>query len=225
MAICSNGPVRRVYGLAGPQPAGGRKSVSDPTDLLAAYRTRRPDYHCRLYDGRPRAPGIRIFSTDPFGVKGDFVTAPEISQMFGELIGLWCAATATNRQSNAVQAGRVGAGSRHFDGGCLARRTRHPRFLDAADINLIASSSTLQARQRETLAAHKVAWHAGLITSGRPCHISGQRIFRCAANHQLVRRRRLARVMISQSGDSFTFVLEKSQSKVADFAPHLNDVP
>ncbi len=26
---------------------------------------------------------------DPFGVAGDFTTAPEISQMFGELIGLW----------------------------------------------------------------------------------------------------------------------------------------
>ena len=28
---------------------------------------------------------------DPFGAGGDFITAPEISQMFGELIGLWCA--------------------------------------------------------------------------------------------------------------------------------------
>src|SRR3974390_163973 len=28
-------------------------------------------------------------SRDPFGVSGDFTTAPEISQMFGELIGLW----------------------------------------------------------------------------------------------------------------------------------------
>ena len=27
---------------------------------------------------------------DPFGRDGDFITAPEISQMFGELIGLWC---------------------------------------------------------------------------------------------------------------------------------------
>ncbi len=30
-------------------------------------------------------------SRDPFGAGGDFITAPEISQMFGELIGLWCA--------------------------------------------------------------------------------------------------------------------------------------
>ena len=29
---------------------------------------------------------------DPFGAAGDFITAPEISQMFGELIGLWAAA-------------------------------------------------------------------------------------------------------------------------------------
>ena len=30
---------------------------------------------------------------DPLGKQGDFITAPEISQMFGELIGLWCAVT------------------------------------------------------------------------------------------------------------------------------------
>ncbi len=28
---------------------------------------------------------------DPFGAEGDFTTAPEISQMFGELLGLWAA--------------------------------------------------------------------------------------------------------------------------------------
>jgi len=28
---------------------------------------------------------------DPFGLRGDFITAPEISQIFGEMIGVWCA--------------------------------------------------------------------------------------------------------------------------------------
>ena len=32
-------------------------------------------------------------TADRFGAAGDFITAPEISQMFGELIGLWCAHT------------------------------------------------------------------------------------------------------------------------------------
>ena len=37
------------------------------------------------------ANGHYYATRDPFGVAGDFTTAPEISQMFGELVGLWCA--------------------------------------------------------------------------------------------------------------------------------------
>src|SRR5262245_62689047 len=38
-------------------------------------------------------PERRYYTTrDPFGAAGDFTTAPEISQMFGELLGLWAAA-------------------------------------------------------------------------------------------------------------------------------------
>ena len=38
------------------------------------------------------AANARYYATrDPLGVSGDFTTAPEISQMFGELVGLWLA--------------------------------------------------------------------------------------------------------------------------------------
>ena len=46
---------------------------------------------------------------DPFGFNGDFITAPEISQMFGELIGLWCVATwdqmGRPKETNLVELG------------------------------------------------------------------------------------------------------------------------
>jgi NADH dehydrogenase [ubiquinone] 1 alpha subcomplex assembly factor 7 len=51
-------------------------------------------------------------STDPFGVTGDFVTSPEISQIFGELVGLWVVAEwmAQGRRREGVQVLELGPG-------------------------------------------------------------------------------------------------------------------
>ena len=62
---------------------------------------------------------------DPLGLEGDFVTAPEISQMFGELIGLWAAQAWLDRGApRSLSADRARAGAWHPDGGRAARRTR-----------------------------------------------------------------------------------------------------
>lgn len=49
---------------------------------------------------------------DQFGAKGDFVTSPEISQIFGELIGVWIVAEwiAQGRKSEGVYLMEVGPG-------------------------------------------------------------------------------------------------------------------
>ena len=55
-------------------------------------------------------------SRDPFGATGDFTTAPEISQMFGELIGLWAAEVWSSMGSpRSGPPGRTRSGARHAD--------------------------------------------------------------------------------------------------------------
>ena len=90
---------------------------------------------------------------DPLGAGGDFVTSPEISQMFGELIGLWMAAVW--RQMGTPENIRVvelGPGPRHPDARCAAggesrRRLSAPR----SPLHLVEVSPALQQIQQRRL--------------------------------------------------------------------------
>lgn len=100
---------------------------------------------------------------DPLGRGGDFTTAPEISQMFGELIGLWCAVVwqqmGAPQSFNLVEMG-PGRGTLMSD--LLRAASGVPGFIDAAHVHMIETSPVLAERQRQTLAAAAppVAWHA-----------------------------------------------------------------
>lgn len=99
---------------------------------------------------------------DPLGVSGDFTTAPEISQMFGELIGLWCAEVW--RAMGAPQhlhLAELGPGRGTLMKDLLRAAKIVPDFLSAIDVRLVETSPVLAGRQRETLAnAHpKISWH------------------------------------------------------------------
>jgi len=97
---------------------------------------------------------------DVFGVAGDFITAPEISQTFGELIGLWCAVTWQNMGApehfHLVECG-PGRGTLMKD--LLRAAQRAPGFLKAAEIHLIERSPALKGMQRAALKNHAVTWH------------------------------------------------------------------
>ncbi|PPD43367.1 MAG: methyltransferase [Methylocystis sp.] len=98
---------------------------------------------------------------DPFGAAGDFVTAPEISQMFGELVGVW--ASEAWRMSGAPAPARLielgpGRGTLMADMLRVARIA--PEFLDAISVHLVETSPTLRNMQRQTLAraAKQATW-------------------------------------------------------------------
>ncbi len=89
---------------------------------------------------------------DPFGAQGDFTTAPEISQMFGELIGLWVAQVWLDQGSPSpfglVELG-PGRGTLLAD---AVRATRNvPGFHAAMQVWLVETSPTLRAKQAENL--------------------------------------------------------------------------
>ncbi|WP_170573398.1 class I SAM-dependent methyltransferase [Ruegeria atlantica] len=96
---------------------------------------------------------------DPLGVKGDFVTAPEISQMFGELIGLALAQSWQDQgHPEHFVLAELGPGRGTLMADILRATARVPGFHDAAEVVLFEASPTLRAIQAKTLKGHEPRW-------------------------------------------------------------------
>ncbi|NVK36031.1 MAG: class I SAM-dependent methyltransferase [Rhodobacteraceae bacterium] len=89
-----------------------------------------------------------------FGTKGDFITAPEVSQMFGELIGAFCLSAFEQMGSpktfNLVE---LGPGRGVLMSDLLRTAKLRPAFLKATQLTLVEVSSKLKEVQRKTLAS------------------------------------------------------------------------
>ncbi len=137
-------------------------------------------------------PAYGYYTTrEPFGRNGDFITAPEISQMFGELLATWLHAawTASGRSPNAVLA-EIGPGR----GTLMKDVLRTLRQIDSGwapklSAFLIEASPKLRAVQAETLGAvADVQWCDGLdaLPSG-PLFLLGNEIFDALPIRQYVK--------------------------------------
>lgn len=89
---------------------------------------------------------------DPFGVDGDFVTAPDISQMFGELIGLALAQQWLNLgQPSAFTLAELGPGRGTLMADALRATKGVAGFRDAMDVVFVEASPKLQAHQAKAV--------------------------------------------------------------------------
>ena len=105
------------------------------------------------------------------GGAGDFVTAPEISQVFGELIGLWCAVVWQQMGApNAVRLIELGPGRGTLMRDTLRAARLVPEFRAALSIELVESNAALAAIQRTTLGGEDNAlrWCAELEPGAAP---------------------------------------------------------
>lgn len=97
---------------------------------------------------------------DPLGQAGDFVTAPEISQVFGELVGAWCAVCwqALGAPPRLVLA-ELGPGRGTLLADALRAAARLPGFAAALELHLVETGPALEAAQRAALGRFAPRWH------------------------------------------------------------------
>ncbi len=107
-----------------------------------------------------RALGHYYATQNPFGVAGDFTTAPEISQMFGEMIGAWLADIwQKSGKVSAVQLIELGPGRGTLMADILRTARAWPDFHTALSVHLVETSPALRKKQAQALGAYAPVWH------------------------------------------------------------------
>ena len=133
---------------------------------------------------------------DPLGSDGDFITAPEMSQMFGEVLGLWALQTWQDLgRPETVQLVELGPGRGIMMSDMLRAAKLDPDFIKAVRVTLIEASAALEAVQAQTLAnvSVPVSWAADLsqVPAG-PAIIIGNEFLDCLPVRQFIQKDRFA---------------------------------
>lgn len=145
---------------------------------------------------------------DPLG--RDFITAPEVSQIFGELIGFFFMQAWEDRgrptEFQLVELG-PGRGTLMADMMRAAAKVR-PEFVHAARIALVETSPTLRAKQADTLAALPVNWVSRFddVPADGPLFLVANEFFDALPIHQFMKGERgWHERMVTHDGDDLRF--------------------
>ena len=169
---------------------------------------------------------------NPIGAGADFITAPEISQMFGELMGLWAAQSWMDMgKPAAFQLVELGPGRGTMMADALRAARTVPGFVDAAHVVLIEASAALKAVQAQTLGptGAQIRWVDRLesVPAG-PAIVLGNEFLDCLPVRQAIRRGDdwHERMIGLDADEAFVFVLGPPLGADADLIPErLRDAP
>jgi SAM-dependent MidA family methyltransferase len=129
-------------------------------------------------------------SRDPLGREGDFTTAPEVSQMFGELLGLWAASVWKSMGSPATfHLVELGPGRGTMMADALRALRVVPPLYQTLDLHLVEINPVLRDKQRATLSGMRnITWHDNIdeVPEG-PAIILANEYFDVLPIHQAVR--------------------------------------
>ncbi len=130
-------------------------------------------------------------SRDPLGREGDFTTAPEVSQMFGELLGLWAASVwRAIGQPPLLRLIELGPGRGTMMADALRALRVLPPLYQSITIHMVEVNPVLREKQRQTLSGvRNVTWHDSIddVLEG-PAVILANEYFDVLPIHQMVKR-------------------------------------
>ena len=96
---------------------------------------------------------------DPFGKRGDFITAPNISILFSEMIAIWIISFWENlkrpKKFNLIE---LGAGNGEMMNVLINTFNKFPKFKDACNINILEKSKLLKKIQKKNIKNQNTRW-------------------------------------------------------------------
>jgi NADH dehydrogenase [ubiquinone] 1 alpha subcomplex assembly factor 7 len=130
-------------------------------------------------------------SRDPLGREGDFTTAPEVSQMFGELLGLWAASVwKTIGSPSQFRLIEIGPGRGTMMSDALRALRVLPPLYQTLSVHMVEINPVLRAKQQAALTGlRNISWHERFdeVPDG-PCVIFANEYFDVLPIHQMIRR-------------------------------------
>ncbi|KAH0660091.1 hypothetical protein KY290_029651 [Solanum tuberosum] len=171
---------------------------------------------------------------DVFGAEGDFITSPEVSQMFGEMVGVWAMCLWEQMgQPKKINLVELGPGRGTLLADLLRGASKFRNFTDSLHIHMVECSPTLKKLQYQNLmcinkndtdgdaeehsisrlTGTSVSWHATLeqVPAGIPTIIIAHEFYDALPVHQFQRASRgWCEKMVDVAENSmFQFVLSK----------------
>ena len=159
---------------------------------------------------------------DPLGASGDFITAPEISQVFGELLGLWLAqAWSDLGRPDPCLLVELGPGRGTLMADILRATAQVPGFRASLRLQLVETSARLRSLQRARLAGETARWHSAIeeVPPGPMLLVANEFLDALPVHQLMATERGWVERMVGLAGTELVFGLSERRSELASELP------
>ena len=164
---------------------------------------------------------------NPFGKEGDFITSPLISNLFGEMLAIWCVAFWENiGKPSKILLVELGPGDGSLCQDLLRTFKQFEDFYNSLEINLLEISDKLKAIQKKKINNNKVKWIKKIkeINYG-PAIFLGNEFFDALPIKQIYKRKKLffeKHVTLSNDNKKIIFLHKKANDSLIKRVRNLN---